>query len=319
MFSNRAFWTLFGVTITIIVIALVIIIVENVLIFNTLGGYVYLMRSDSGCSSSPIKCGFINVNPAIPSTFIDDFDQPLALFCSQLLLDISHFQDTKTFHLSPSMQIIGTVRTKQKSAPVFGLVILDLSNKTTYVVFRGSKTMREWLVDFLFGQRPWNASEPLQGSIQDTDLMVHRGFIMIYSEIRQQVEDGVKNASAYSNRIVVTGHSLGAAMSSMFGLHFSSIQNAQPVHVYTFGKPRVGNQSYANSVNANIPGRFWRIENDSDAVVSVPTSVVPNLGNKNQPYVYQDEGQSTRYEQNWETLGLNHHVNNYLAYLRSQS
>ncbi|KAI6219854.1 Lipase-like protein [Aphelenchoides fujianensis] len=73
-----------------------------------------------------------------------------------------------------------------------------------------------------------------------------------------------------------TGHSLGAALSSLAALKIVNdgrYNDSNSLH-YNFGQPRVGDQTYAKSHNKLIPD-FYRVTHAQDEVTTWPT---PNLG-----------------------------------------
>ncbi|KAI6238748.1 Lipase-like protein [Aphelenchoides fujianensis] len=73
-----------------------------------------------------------------------------------------------------------------------------------------------------------------------------------------------------------TGHSLGAALSSLAALKIvnDGRYNDSNSRHYNFGQPRVGDQTYANSHNKLIPD-FYRVTHAQDEVTTWPTL---NLG-----------------------------------------
>lgn len=69
-----------------------------------------------------------------------------------------------------------------------------------------------------------------------------------------------------------TGHSLGGslAMLSAYSLRDELPRNGHvPVHVYTFGQPRVGNVALAKDVDRKLPS-FFRLVNAADVVPHIP-------------------------------------------------
>ncbi len=118
----------------------------------------------------------------------------------------------------------------------------------------------------------------------------------------------------YCDKVVISGHSLGAALSSLSAIYVSSNLTSKPVFVYTFGKPRVGNVAYSQCIAVHFPNRFWRIENNDDIVIQLPLSATPNLSNYNFPYLYEHEGTPIGFSTNWGSLQLNHSMNNYMQH-----
>jgi hypothetical protein len=91
--------------------------------------------------------------------------------------------------------------------------------------------------------------------------------------------------------IFITGHSLGAALATLAAarcLRDVALKNCQPLALYTFGSPRVGDKVFGT----DLKGMFHcRIVNDEDIVTTVPPTVsIPGLP------AYQHVGQMHRIE-----------------------
>ena len=78
----------------------------------------------------------------------------------------------------------------------------------------------------------------------------------VWPEIIQALPDG--------RRLLVTGHSLGAALATLA----AAIQSN--VHLYTFGSPRVGNEAFRDAVAA-IAVRAERYIDNRDLVCRLPS------------------------------------------------
>jgi predicted lipase len=74
---------------------------------------------------------------------------------------------------------------------------------------------------------------------------VHQGFNDAYAEMSSQVISGMnKYLVKYSTAsILVTGHSLGAALATLAAIDIKSqVKTQNKLFFYSFGSPRVGNQ-----------------------------------------------------------------------------
>lgn len=137
-------------------------------------------------------------------------------------------------------------------------VALDREH-TAYVVFRGteSTSRRDILTDALFLRRPWSGKA-----------WVHRGFRRAYDN-RSTRADATNVRGALSEliarlaprRIVTTGHSLGAALATLFATDHPAAE------LVTFGSPLVGNAAFA----ALFAGRnVRRYRQCADFVTRIP-------------------------------------------------
>jgi Lipase (class 3) len=99
--------------------------------------------------------------------------------------------------------------------------------------------------------------------------LVHQGFqdylISIWLTVAQLVRDYRRGHQ--NQQICITGHSLGAALAT---LAFHQLEDAH-TSLYTFGCPRVGNQTFCNDLTlaAQTHG-LYRIVDDEDVVTHIP-------------------------------------------------
>lgn len=128
---------------------------------------------------------------------------------------------------------------------------------TVLICFRGSDDMADWLA---------NASAKKIRSTYHVGL-VHTGFLRTSAVVENDVFGYLSNH--LGKKLVVTGHSLGAAMAVLFAAHgFSS-----PDAIITFGAPRVGNKEFALNFNNRYGDRSLRFVNNNDAVTRMPWKV----------------------------------------------
>lgn len=127
--------------------------------------------------------------------------------------------------------------------------------------------MRNWLADFTFEELPYADCNACS---------IHSGFATGWSERRSTVLAAVSTALLahpdYS--IVVTGHSLGAAVGTLAAVELRSLNHS--VDVYTYGSPRVGNEAFAEFVTSQSPaqGENFRMTHVNDPVPQLPPTWV---------------------------------------------
>ena len=83
------------------------------------------------------------------------------------------------------------------------------------------------------------------------DTRVHAGFLIAHNSVAQSVVNAV-SAQVRANptySIVTTGHSLGAALASLFAVTLKANFPNTTMKVYTFGQPRTGDRSYADLID----------------------------------------------------------------------
>ncbi|KAI6149905.1 Alpha/Beta hydrolase protein [Pisolithus tinctorius] len=104
-----------------------------------------------------------------------------------------------------------------------------------------------------------------------SDIEVHNGFMNAQASTATQVLTAVQTTmSKYgATKVTLVGHSLGAAISLLdsvyLPLHLPSGTSFQTI---TYGLPRVGNQAFANYVDANL--HLTHINNKEDPIPILP-------------------------------------------------
>lgn len=131
-----------------------------------------------------------------------------------------------------------------------------------YVVFRGSTSVYNWLEDLDAFQIPYPDCEECE---------VHEGFFYGKESVIEDILATVKSLTTIhpDHRVIVTGHSLGAALASLTALDIikSGIENK--VVLVNFGSPRFGNLELANWASNKIQEKY-RITHLRDPVPHVP-------------------------------------------------
>lgn len=131
------------------------------------------------------------------------------------------------------------------------------------VVIRGTATQREWSNDFRF---PTRALE-----IAGSNLLVHDGFADMFESLAADLHERVSEARASvgdTASVVVTGHSLGAAVATLATLYLA--YDHADVSGIVFGSPRVGDPAFAVKFGAYVGPFFQRYEIKEDPVINLP-------------------------------------------------
>jgi hypothetical protein len=135
------------------------------------------------------------------------------------------------------------------------------------VSFRGTvlTSIQNWITDLTFAKLSPYPNLP--------NVQVHKGFYDAYINISDQVRSELQNLRKLnaSAPIILTGHSLGAALSAIGGVDLT-LNNFKNLYSYTFGLPRVGDQNFADFFAANVGGRY-RAVNQLDPVPHLPPRI----------------------------------------------
>ena len=112
---------------------------------------------------------------------------------------------------------------------LFGAIDREDASGTGFVAFRGTKNYKDWIDDFLFA--------PVSFDEVEGKPFVHAGFHKVYQLVRKSLLDQIHLLSGVK-RVVVTGHSLGAAVSTLCTLDLASQGVLPKVESCTFASPR---------------------------------------------------------------------------------
>jgi hypothetical protein len=141
-------------------------------------------------------------------------------------------------------------------------VAISEGKKRITVVFRGSESLSDWYYDLMV----------FKHKLKD-DVYVHSGFYQqltsnhVYAELVKSVKVILEEHPDYD--IYVTGHSLGGALSTLFGYMLANeIENN--VKVASFASPRVGNYAWKKAFEETPNLTHYRITNKRDIVTAFP-------------------------------------------------
>lgn len=165
-------------------------------------------------------------------------------------------------------------------------ICVDEVTKHVIVVFRGAITKTDWTkaMDYNFA----TASNPVEGG--PATIKLHNGFYSYLFRKRQdtgttkyhQIAEVAHRIGSENfgedYRLVVCGHSLGAALSTVFSFWASTDERFTrngPIQVYTFGSPYVGANDFADEWRRQEESRklrYARFYNHNDLVTYGPSS-----------------------------------------------
>jgi len=116
--------------------------------------------------------------------------------------------------------------------------------KQIFISFRGSTNIPNWINNIKFTQiQPYN----------NTNISVEKGFYNIFKNLKDEVIDTLNNIKLKykTEKILITGHSLGGALSTLlaFEMLYINNYNVNDIILITFGSPRVGNEEFITLIN----------------------------------------------------------------------
>jgi len=158
-----------------------------------------------------------------------------------------------------------------KNTTIFGLMGHRTADRTAFLSFRGSADVSDWIADFDFAPTEYS---PISSFGQ-----VHAGFQDVYDCVRDSVAANLPAATRGCDQILITGHSLGAALAVLAApdVDRGMPPNSIEPRLTTFGGPRVGLPDFATAFGAAIEC-CYRVVNFLDIVPLVPPSPYVHVG-----------------------------------------
>ncbi|RPA97725.1 alpha/beta-hydrolase [Choiromyces venosus 120613-1] len=146
------------------------------------------------------------------------------------------------------------------TADTTGIVARDDTRKTITVVFRGSKSLKNWFANV---RLLWKDASTFCSGCK-----LHSGFYNAFIEAFPPILASVNTLRAQypSYKIAVTGHSLGGALATITATEFRRL--GYTTELYTYGAPRVGNDKFSTFVSQSS-GNF-RVTHLNDPVPRLP-------------------------------------------------
>ena len=190
------------------------------------------------------------------------------------------------------VELINYIRDETNSI----LVAFDKVQNATVFAFRGSSDIENWISNFEFTQiSPYT----------DKEIKVHKGLYEEYLKYKDWLFDHLPK----TGNVVMTGHSSGGALAMFFAsgnLRFPeplpssaltpTVSAQEPSNnilpsliVYTFGKPRIGNQKFVDYITS-LGIQHYRITHDRDIVPHLPEEFILNYRHTNTEIWYPDDG-----------------------------
>jgi triacylglycerol lipase len=245
------------------------------------------------------------------------FDKSIALEAAALVMQAyAQYAQGTTWGLQGDYDDLGhlSARPEWKPAPEpFGFVARNRTSGLVFVVYRGTESPQDWIADFTFPQVPH-----LLGNVE-------RGFADVYDQTAGSVSAAIPRAGG-APHVVVTGHSLGAALAVLAAAAIVISGAAAQTALYSFAGPRVGDLAFAGGFNSRVPAA-WRIVNTEDIVTTVPRAtpalsagIIPHnpltfLNNLGQTLDYEHVGDAIPFTTHTGSIEGNHDMTVYIAAL----
>lgn len=159
-------------------------------------------------------------------------------------------------------------------------LIIATIGPLTFVVFRGTEllNMADWLEDARFALVPLDEMAGIAGEVHDgfwrgvASKKVRSAGNRCNAEIVLDIL--AKHQLTNAGRLVITGHSLGAALATTFAAYLLRHGRGDAIQcIYTFGQPRIGDRELVGALADKLGDRMFRYCNADDVVPRMPPSV----------------------------------------------
>lgn len=128
-----------------------------------------------------------------------------------------------------------------------------------FLIFRGTSRAADFISDARIG---------VERSV--TGMAVHLGFNHAFTSMLTQLRTFLAGNLMGINRIHCIGHSLGGAVATL-AADWVRTHTSLTVHLYTFGCPRVGFDSFSTTVTTKLKAaNIYRVYHESDPVPMAP-------------------------------------------------
>jgi predicted lipase len=190
----------------------------------------------------------------------DEHFNNYALNISQASYCIDTVEQWNCATCQKSIQLVDIV----ENGGVRALNGIDNENNKIIVSFRGSSNIQNWIDNIQIGHiYPYSNYD---------DVGVDKGFYKAYSYVRESINHFIKEQNKLypSYNILITGHSLGAALGTLAAFESVYLYEIKPdkIQLLTYGSPRVGNKAFKQYMMAIVFS--WRTTHYYDIVPHVP-------------------------------------------------
>ncbi|RDA92296.1 hypothetical protein CP533_3274 [Ophiocordyceps camponoti-saundersi (nom. inval.)] len=155
----------------------------------------------------------------------------------------------------PSLSLATTWNTGMLLSDSCGYIAHDASTSSIFVVFRGTYSVTNTIVDLSSIPQPYIPYPPPtdeESQVGCENCTVHTGFYQSWQNARHLVLPELKRLRTFhpSATVHLVGHSLGGAVACLAALELKVSLGWKDVRVTSFGEPRVGNRGMARFIDS---------------------------------------------------------------------
>jgi len=134
--------------------------------------------------------------------------------------------------------------------------------RATVMAFAGTNELLDWRRHILVRR------ERLRGLRG----LVHRGWLADWRKAQGTAVGAWQQATTHDETLILCGHSYGGALAQLAGLCFAMKVPSNQLRIYTYGSPRVGDKSFAKTLDGLIPHNY-RYTIKGDPVPHLPLGI----------------------------------------------
>ena len=252
---------------------------------------------------NPIPIGFQGTDFCYPlSIFLARCELSAIIYGSRTLQGLT--SDANDLQLPPQLSIAGKVGNRAILLQRTGTNFFILAN-------RGTLTSTDILNDIAALQTQFVNldGQPLNNAL------VQQGFYQDWQSLAAQY-NAVWNSLPENSQLAIVGHSEGVAHAQFTAVSYQQKPSKNiDIALYIYAPPRVGNNSFTDYIDVNIPNS-WHISNQTDFIPDLPpSSFVISVDN----YLYDELKQQVHTNLQVGSLSSNHYMDTYLCSLYSDA
>lgn len=166
------------------------------------------------------------------------------------------------------------------------------------VVCRGTQTTEEWKQNAKIGMTQYKIN---MGKVVEHG-KVHEGFYGVFRQFRGELMESIREVkrglrTGHGARLLVTGHSLGAALATLCAYEIAvRFEDRFQVRMYNFASPRVAGNVFRDNFHGRLASAAFRFVNTKDIVPDVPPVWGPYwwcYHHVGQPFEFTGDGRGT--------------------------
>ncbi|ORX88576.1 alpha/beta-hydrolase [Basidiobolus meristosporus CBS 931.73] len=245
-----------------------------------------------------------------------DSDTLAMLKASARYASVAYCQEDKIMDWSCGHRCTGSLNVttyfQNSTTEMAGYIGYNEQDKQVVVSYRGTANLENWILDFDFIPKSFVYPKEYPNT------RVHRGFYEAANSVSAQVKAGLaKTLSIIGSKssdyeLLVTGHSLGAAVATLGALDIKqiylnpehedsfepellSVVDVSRIRLHNYGSPRVGDEAFAKLAYSTITNgeedyqKLCRVTNQNDIVPRVPPEAFGYLHTPHEIWINYDE------------------------------